>query len=209
MNEERKYVYYELTHCLRFLKFLNDIGIYENAVGNIERISVDDYYELALRGLEHVAPEFYAEELGEDFCCGGHTAYHFSGPAIAEFYRLCRLYEYKHGVAPDDNPHVRRADKALSSFYMQIGGNFGIGYNDDVHIRELIIEICPEHPYDEMEIIWLVRRTLEYYRNELETLQAELQNGPAVWLPALPPHKKQIKTKMPRKKAEKPLKKAS
>ena len=209
MNGKQQYMYYELMRCLRLLKFLNDIGIYEKAVGNIRTISEDDYYELALCGMEHVAPEFYAEELGEDVCCGGHIAYHFSDPAIPEFYRLCRLFEYKHGISPERNPYAAKADDAFTHYCMYTNSSFGVRYNDEVHVREIIIETCPEYLFEEIEVIELIYCMMEYYRSELETLQAELQSGHAIWLPALPAHKKQLKTRKPRKKAVKPLKKAS
>ena len=208
MNE-RQYSYYELMSCLRLLKFLNDIGIYEKAVGNIQTIYEEDYYELALRGLDNVAPEFGIEELGDEVCCGGHTVYHFSDPAIPEYYRLCRLHEHKHHITPRENPYMIKADKAFDDCCRYTCSDFGAGFDDDVHVREILIETCPEYPFDEREIIEVVHSMLEYYRSELERLRSELLRGPAVWLPALPAHKKQIKTRQPRKKAEKPLKKAS
>ena len=203
----REYVYCELMRCLRLLKCLHSIGIYEKAVGNIKEISEDDYNDLAFRGMEHVAPIFEMEELSEDICCGGHTVYQFSDPAVPEFYRLCRLYEHRHGIEPGKNPYVVEADDLYSELYRSAPSYFGAGYNDEVHIRELWIETCPERPLDERDIIELVHEMLEFYRSKVETLRSELLRGPVVYLPALPEHKKQ--TKKPRKKAAKPLKKVS
>jgi hypothetical protein len=212
MNDHRGYMHYWLIRCLHLLKFLFDIGKYDDCVSGIREICEDDYLELALRGLEHVAPVFHVEELGEDVCCGGHTMYYFSDPAIPEYYRLCRLYEHKHGVAPEENPYVKNADDALISYYYGISSDFGISYNDDIHVREICIETCPERPVDEWEIIELIHNTLEYYRSEVETLRAELLKGPVVWLPALPEHIGQAKAasraKKQRKKVDKTIKKA-
>lgn len=209
MND-RSYLYYELMHSLRFVKFLHDIGIYEESMKGIREISEDDYYELALRGLSSVAPVFEIEELDEDVCCGGHVVYHFSDPAIPEYYRLCRLYEHKYGIAPKENPYVKAADNYFVRQYDSCCySDFGAYYHDEVHVREICIEICPERPVEEWELIELVYDMLEYYRREAETLRAELLRGPVVWLPALPEHKRQTKAKKPRKKADKPLKKAS
>ena len=208
MSDRRNYVNFELIRCLRLVKFLYDIGIYDKAVGKISEIGEDDYYELALLGLEHVAPVFDLEELGDDVCCGGHALYSFSDPAIPEYYRLCRLYEYKHGIAPEENPYVKDADNHLSGCVQYVSSDFGLYYNDDVHIRDIRIEVCPERPVDERELIELVYATLEYYRCGVETLRAELLSGPVVWLPALPERIKQPKDVRTRKKAEKPLKKA-
>jgi len=209
MNEQRKYSYFGIIRCLRFVKFLYDIGIYDEAVGDIQEIGEDDYYELAIRGLENVAPIFGVEELGEDVCCGGHVIYHFSDPDIPEYYRLCRLYEHKHGIGPSDNPYVKKADDFYNDLCAHSYSDFYAGYNDDVHIRNICIETCPERPFDEKEVIELINYLLEYYRSEVETLRAELLTGPIVWLPALPEHKEAPKTKKTRKKADKPLKKAS
>ena len=189
MNE-RQNVYYDLMRCLRLLKFLNDIGIYEKAVGDIQAIAENDYYELALRGLYNVAPEFDAEELGEEVCCGGHVAYHFSDPAIPEYYRLCRLYEQKRHITPEVNPYMIKADEAFFRCYSHTYSDFGAYFDDDVHVRELLIETCPEHQIDETEIIEVVHCMLEYYRGEVERLRSELQKGTAVWLPALPAYNK-------------------
>jgi len=194
MNE-RQCSFYELTRCLRFLKFLYDTGIYEKAVGNIREISEDDYFELALRGLDNAAPVFEVEELGDDVCCGGHTVYHFSSPDIPEYYRLCRLYEYKHGILPFENPYVIRADKTFTELCGNMCSDFGAGFNDDIHVREILIEICPEYPVYEEELIELVHGMMEYYKTGLTRLRAELQKGPVVWLPELPPHRRVRKKK--------------
>jgi hypothetical protein len=160
------------------LKFFHDIGIYEKAAGDIESITEDDYYEIFLRGIACVAPVYEQEELGEDVCCGGHIMYHFSDPAIPEYYRLCRLYEYKHSVTPEENPYVQKADAFYSSCCDHTDGDFGAGYNDDVHIREIQIEICPERAVNEYELLLLVYDVLEYYRREAVTLKNELMRGP-------------------------------
>jgi hypothetical protein len=207
MNNEDFY-YYELMRCLRFLKSLHDFGIYYKTVGNIQKISEDDYYELVLRGLEHAAPIFGVEELGQDVCCGGHVVYHFSSPDILEYYRLCRLLEYQRGIEPKDNPYIVRADESFTNSCRNACSDFGACFNDDTHVREIQLEVCPECMVYEEELIEVVCEMLEFYHSELEKLRAEFLGKPLVWLPALPAHKQTKKIK-PRKKAEKALKKVS
>ncbi len=179
-------MYYELVFGLQILKLFHDIGIYEKAAGNIRKIGEEDYMELFLIGIEHVAQIYDIEELGEEVCCGGHTVYHFSDPALLEYYRLCRLYEYRESVTPQENPYVIAADRYFVSRLNSTEGNFGAYYNDNVHIREICLEVCPEHPIDEYEFLVLVYDTMEYYRREVVALQSELARGPMVMLPALP-----------------------
>ena len=205
---DRTHVNYQLINCLRLLKLLHSIGVYEKAVGSIQEITEDDYYELALLGLEHVAPVFDVEELGDEVCCGGHTVYHFSDPAIPEYYRLCRLYEHKHGIEALIDPYVIKADEMFRHFCNDAVSSFGACFNDEVHIRELLIEICPEQLADEMEIIEIIYNMLGFYRIEVERLRSELLSGPMVWLPALPPYVGRKAQKKPRGTADKQLMKA-
>jgi hypothetical protein len=201
-------MYFFLMQCLRLLKKFHEIGIYEKAAGNIREIAEDNYYELALRGLEHVAPIYGIEELGEDVCCGGHVVHSFSDPAMPEYYRLCRLYEYKHSIAPNENPFVSKADEYFIECLNQTTGDFGSDFDDPEHPKALWIETCPERRACEFGLIDLVHGLMGFYRSEVESLRLELLRGPFVYLPALPEHKKPAKAKKPRKKAGVPLKKA-
>jgi len=172
--------------CLRLLKLLHGIGIYGRAVGGITEITGDDYYELALLGLEHVAPIYSAEDLGDEWCCGGHTVHRFSSPAMTEYYRLCRLYEHRHGTTPGENPHVARADDHYARCLHNARGSFGSSYEDEKHPRGIWIETCPEHYACELELIALVHSLMGFYSAGAEALRMELLRGPAVYLPALP-----------------------
>lgn len=203
-------MYATLMYCLRLVKMFHDIGIYEKAAGDIQEISEDDYYELALRGLEYVAPVHSVEELGEDVCCGGHVMYHFSDPALLEYYRLCRLYEYKHAITPDENPYVKKADDYYIRCINHTDGDFGTNFDNQEHPREIWIETCPERYTCEYALIELVYGVLEFYRNEVKSLQAELMKGPMVWLPALPAsQQKPARPKKPRAEKSSVLRKAS
>jgi len=181
-------MYYELMRSLHLLKLFHDIGIYDKAVAGIRDISGDDYYELVLLGLEHVAPYFEREELGEEHCCGGHVVYHFSDLAMLEYYRLCRLYEFMHGIPPEKNPYVIDANNYYSRCYFSTYGDFATNYDDEEHPRGIWVETCPEQYISEHDVIELIHEVLEYYRKGLDRLSAELSEGPPVWLPALPPH---------------------
>jgi len=182
-------MYYTLMQCLRLVLFFYDIGIYEEAVGDIKEITEDDYFELALRGISSVAPLYDMEELGEDHCCGGHVVHHFSDPAIPEYYRLCRLYEYKHSITPEENPYVVEADKHYILCLNNTNGEFATNFDDEKHPKEIWVETCPERYAYEHEIIELVHEVLAFFRAKVEDLRAELLRGPVIWLPALPPHK--------------------
>jgi hypothetical protein len=181
-------MYGMLMYSLRMVKMFHDIGIYDKAAGNIKEIDEDDYYELVLNGLANVAQYYEAEELGEEHCCGGHVVHHFSGPVIPEYYRLCRLYEFKHSIAPEENPYVQRADDYYCWCLNNTHGDFASNFDNEGHPREIWAETCPEHNTCEYELIELVHDVLEFYRAEVQTLRAELRSGPTVWLPALPPH---------------------
>lgn len=200
-------MYYFLIQCLRLVKLFHEIGI-KKTVGDIGEITEDDYLELALRGLEHVAPDYMQEELGDDVCCGGHVMHWFSDPAVPEYYRLCRLYEFKHSITPEENPYVTAADDFYVFCLNQTSGGFNSNYDDERHPRAIWIETCPERCDNEYEIIVLVHNVMEYYKATLETLRAELLRGPLVFLPALPEHKKQEKAKETRTRARNPMRKA-
>jgi hypothetical protein len=201
-------MYYELVYALRMVKFFYDIGVYEQAVGNIRSIGEGDYLELFLRGVEHVATIFDIEELGAEVCCGGHTLYHFSDPALLEYYRLCSLYEHKYSLTPEENPYHKKADDYFTRSCNNVSSHFWAGYDDDRHPREIRFETCPDYPFYENEFLVLVYDIMEYYRREVVTLQNELSRGPAVLLPALPAPKRR-RRKRRRPELNKTLQKAS
>ncbi len=181
---------YGLILGLRMLKFFHDIGIYEQTVGGMRSIECDDYALLFRDGAEYVAPIYDEEYLGEDVCCGGHIVYRFSDPAMPEYYRLCRLYEYSHSIIPEKNPYVKKADDWFSSCIRNTAGHFWAGYDDEKHPRMIMFEICPEHPFCEYEFLVLVYDMMEFYRREVITLKNELARCPPALLPALPPPKR-------------------
>jgi len=182
-------MYYDLLYSLRLLKYLYDIGAYERVAGNIDRITGDDYFELVMLGLENVAEEYYAEEAGEDVCCGGHVIHHFSDPALIEYYRLCRLYESKHSIGPEKNPYVIDADRFYEWCLDNMHGAIATHYDDERRPREILIETCPENSFFEHELLILVHSLMDFYRVKADDIRAELLKGPTFWLPELPPHK--------------------
>jgi hypothetical protein len=138
---------------------------------------------------EPVAAEEMAviEEHGDIYECDHfHTAYSFSSPEMREYYRLCRLYEHREGIEPKDNPYVKKADDHYISVLRRTGGQFGAGFDSEIHITALYIETCPEWQYDVMEIIRAVRKTLDYYPEHLAELQRDMARAPFVFLPELP-----------------------
>lgn len=190
---------YYMIQSLRIVKFFYDIGQFDEALKFVTWIHDEDYGELFLNGIGSLAPMFEVEELGEEVCCGGHTLYHFSDPAMTEYYRLSRLYEYKHSIAHENNPYFIKADEHFIECCRYTNGNFGACYDNDDHPREIQIETCPERPLDELELLICIHDVMEFYRNEVIELHKELMRGPMVWLPALPAPKPEKKKRKRRK----------
>jgi hypothetical protein len=184
---------------LEMLKYYHDIGIYGNVVRNAKEISEDDYFEFAEYGLEFVAPDFAFEEISFDdnhdpvsedepestYSDHVHSLYRFGSPEMREYYRLCRLYEHREHISPEENPFVRKADAHCSVCANAIPGYLWIGF-DDVHTRELQVEICPDECFVSIDLIEAVHNILEYYGEHVSDIRLELGKGPPVFLPALP-----------------------
>lgn len=185
--------YYVLLELLSLLKFLYSIGQYEDICRYISEISEDDYFELTLLGLEAVAPFFDRAEIGncEDFEDGEdighfHDLYFLSSPEMKEYYRLCRIYEYKHGIEPEDNEFVKSADNHYSWCMSRTEGQFYPFFDDDIHTTALKIEICPDYYSPQPDLIYAVHETLEFYKDNLNKLRRELLQGELTFLLMLP-----------------------
>lgn len=196
--------FYDLINVLHMLKRYHDIGIYDAVVREAEFISEDDYYEFAELGAEHVAPifdfedvplnEMTHESLIEEECAEQdiyldahyHRVYSFSSPEMREYYRLCRLYEYREKIEPEANPFVRRADSYYCQCLRMTNGYFGAGFDCEKHTTKLMIEVCPDEYMIQCDLIEALHDTLEYYKEHLNALRLELLKGPPVFLPALP-----------------------
>jgi len=177
---------YYLINCLRLLKQLYDFGVYQDVAGEIHEIGEDDLPEIFLNGLDCLAPEFEEEPLGEDVCCGSHTLYHFSSRELREYYYLCWVYERLNNLTPETNPYVNDADNFIEKSYRRMDSYFGHGFDNDIYVKEFLIEVCPEHPFDECDIFQMVHDVMEYYRVHVESIRAAVMKGPVVL--ALPPH---------------------
>jgi hypothetical protein len=193
----------ECINLLKTLCFFRDVGIYNAATEGIQTLEGDDFYELLERGLDAAAPiarrdevpmgDFDTplpegpedEEIYED-CDHFHSVLHYSSPAMQEYFRLCRLYEYREGICPKDNPFVGFASDAYEKAIRMTSGQFGASFNDDTYTTELLIETCPEWCYDPMEIIQAVVETLKFFDENLPVLARELAKSPFLFLPELP-----------------------
>lgn len=203
------HTYDDYIYILRTLCLYRDWGIYDAVTRGIDELRDDDIYELYELGLDNAAPfarredipmggdedRITAEEMAQMEeggaiyeCDHYHAAYSFSSPEMREYYRLCRLYEHREGIEPKKNPYVVNADDHYVSVLRQTNGQFGAGFDSELHTTELYIEICPEWQYDVMEIIWIVRKTLDYYVKYLPELQHEMAKTPFVFLLSLPEH---------------------
>ena len=213
----RYYDYWMILETLNLLRCFAEIGIYDAVVGDAEEISEGDYYEFELSGLENVAPIFSRLEVGSGSCSGGvdeddmddiddigdaddtyanlpcctgcaHPVYLLSSPEMREYYRLCRLYEHREGIEPKNNPYVKAADDYYTKEIQMCSEYCDADFDDNRHTRNLFIEMCPERSYEIREIIGLIHKMLEYYKNNVEELEREIYLGKPAWLPALPAH---------------------
>jgi hypothetical protein len=192
---------FSLELCLlQMLKYCHEIGIYEDVVRGAKEASGDDYYEFAELGLELVAPEFKCEQIpiGDDHesldedgteyaeCEHWHLLYRFGSPEMREYYRLCRLYEHRESMGPEQNPFVRNADNHYCRCASAVDGHVWIGFDDDRHTSALLVEICPDEYYASLELMEAIHDMIEYYKTHLGDIRLELTKGPPVFLPALP-----------------------
>ena len=204
IKRTRDYEY--LMYTLRILKLFHDLGIYAAVTGGMNEVTEEDFYELADLGIENVAPIFRRDEVSMDeeenqmteealaqaeaqnqyYEGHYHTIYRFSSPEMKEYYRLCRLYEYREGLEPKDNPYVNEADGHFIKWARSVSGYLWIGYDCDFHTTELVTETCPEEGYDQIDLIMAIHRTLQFYKDNLGRLKREINRNPFIFLPALP-----------------------
>jgi len=198
--------YDTLMYTLRMLKLFHDLGIYAVITRGMSEVDGEDFYELADLGIEHVAPVFrrdeipmdeqenqmtdeaYAQAVEQDQYYDGHchTIFRFSSPEMKEYYRLCRLYEHREKLNPNENPFVREADRHYTGWARSVAGYLWIGFDSDMHTTELVTESCPENGYDQIDLIMAVHNTLQFYKDNLSRLKREISQDPFIFLPALP-----------------------
>ncbi|MDR3278145.1 MAG: hypothetical protein LBT12_05170 [Oscillospiraceae bacterium] len=190
----------EYITILEILKKFHELGIYGKVTRGMTELSEGDVCELVELGMDNAAPIAQRSEVpmgGDDEpvtgeededaeCDHYHQVFHFSSPAMKEYYRLCRLYEYREKIEPEDNPFVKEADDHYCARLRATDGQFLAGFDSDYHTTELQIETCPEWYYNSVEIIIMIHDTLAFYTENLEQLARELRRGPLVFLPALP-----------------------
>jgi|GEM_PF-3371771 len=189
-----------LIEVLTLLKVCHTAGIYDTMTEYISMVDGEDFYELQLLGLECVAPicrrltprefflEYRNEQLDDDFY-ENNEIWLFGSPEMLEYYRLCRLYEYREGVESEVNPYVIKADKYYDDVLIGVSSNFGVGFDDYHYTRMLLVETCYEWNFSTMEVIGIVRDMLEFYRQNLPKLDADLKLGRITFLPELPAYK--------------------
>jgi hypothetical protein len=190
----------EMMHLLEMLKIYHDIGIYEEVVRDAEEATEDDRYEFSELGIECVAPMFRFEEvpmggdeepLSEDealsgYCDHCHSIYRFASPEMKEYHRLCRLYELRESISPEQNPFVKDAHDFCRMCANRVEGWLWMGFDGDAHASELAAEICQDEFYDSLGLIMAVHETLEYHKVRLDDIRLEILKGPPVCFPALP-----------------------
>jgi hypothetical protein len=193
--------YNDFIYTLQMLCMFRDVGIYNAATSEIDEITEDDYFELAERGIECSAPIFIRDDVpmgGDEYEIKDtdlneeidhyHTLYRVSSPEMKEYYRLCRLIEYRGGIQPEDNPYVKEADKHYCDCLKMIYTNLWAGFDSNRHTTELVFELCPDYETDVITLIMVIIDTLKYYPAHLGELERDLRMGKPVFLPELPEH---------------------
>ncbi|MDR0863032.1 MAG: hypothetical protein LBN30_09720 [Oscillospiraceae bacterium] len=196
--------YYALVEMLQLIRVIHDNGALD-ALRGISEVSEDDFLEIALTALENAAPICTMEEIpmtadeepvpdyepGDTYidCEHWHTKCSFTSPEMLEYYRLCRLFEYREGIEPEDNIYVTEAEAHYVNCLRRAQGHYCAGYDDDRHTTRLVFESCPDYDYSLPDIVWEVRDTLAYYAENVNTLARDIALGRFVYLPALPAYK--------------------
>ena len=198
--------YSTILEMLQLLKFFHGIGLYDSFC-HITALTEDDYYELVQLGLENIAPIYIESQISsgddgdvvieegddcDDYGWHCHTLHMFSSPEMQEYYRLCRIYEYKHGLSPKENRFVTAAERHYCNCLNCVSGNFGGSFDDDRHTTKLYIEVCPESDWAAIDLIYCIHETLEFYSENLSGLRLELLKGEPVFLMQLPSPKGEL-----------------
>ena len=191
-----------LVYTLHILRTFYEYGIYDDIVSCIEELDENDYCELEMSALEYIAPEYERDEIPMDFdeipmsaedmadediyadCSHWHTVYRFSGPEMREYYRLCRLYEYREGIAPQENPYVSGAEAHYISLLRHTSSGFAADFDSDSTTTKLIFETCQDSSYESMELVTTVGEMMKYYKEHLPEITRDIMCGPPVFLPA-------------------------
>ena len=190
-----------IVDMIDLLKLYYDIGIYDAITQHVVHVSEDDFFELQLIGLEYIAPIGYRCSVEEFKLLYRNTVFAdtyaydendiqlASSPDMIEYYRLCRLYEHREGVEPEQNPYVVAAENYYKETLRATDSYFGAGFDDDHHTTMLYIETCPDCEYSVIEIIELIHDMLMYYTRQLPKLERDIRFGKFTFLPELPAYK--------------------
>lgn len=194
-----------LINMLHILKACHQAGCYEQVVRTAETMDEGDYLELEMLALEHVAPIYDEDELFYDFendtwISGDdlprteetnidyespHRMHYFSSPEMLEYYRLCRVYEWREGIPPESNRYVHSAEAFLRrNFYRNNTVWYGLDEGD--HPGHFYTEATSDYGYDTAVLVEDLSDMLMYYKDKLPALKLELAKKPA-FLPMLPP----------------------
>ena len=190
-----------LFRVIELLKLYHDIGICETVLRTTAQITGEHWYEFAELGLECVAPVTWEDELFYvdqtqswvtaqelDQLCLESDNYptrliYFTSPEMQEYTHLCRLYERREGIRPEDNPfeHRVRRHAQLHCGYVI---NAWLGFSDDV--IALVTEISPEDYFDPVELITNIYNILMFYPDHLWELRLAILSGLVSFDLALP-----------------------
>ena len=116
-----------------------------------------------------------------------HDVYSFSSPDMKEYYRLCRLYEHREGIEPEQNPYVRAADEYYTAALRMTEGQFIAGFDSEKR-RPAAFFAC-------FAPLLIVAELQDGTSNQQarSALKSGLvrRRGPLVFLPELPPAKEE------------------
>lgn len=152
----------------------------------------DSYYECYFDAIGAAADIFevhHCERYGE------HNLY-VSFESMMEYYRLCRIYSKLHHIRLPDNPYIKEAER-----YVECTMDFGEYGGYHVHLQTkvnhkwasgLVISTDDNCFNEEFELAEAIFDVGAWYEFSVHRLRKKLLEEYALWLPALPEHRKEV-----------------
>ena len=134
----------------------------------------DYQFDLFYMALQESAEFFESDVDKDDDSIYIHT---LSDKVVTEYYRLCKQYSRRKKVKFKDNPYVKKADDYVAG---QMNGinDWGISWELITDTKSEYSSLIKVYLYPEfmqtVELIESILYSLDFYKNEIEILKAEL-----------------------------------